>query len=246
MKKLFLAAIATLATTYVSTSASALTVNLTVPNFSFENDTNGSPDPVSNGNFLIVAPGGTGMTGWTTSDAHGDTGTLLASDGYESGVLGNRYAFINFDNTVGGGTGTITSGSLGVTIAPLETYTLTVAVGNPVAADSARFGSPGPVGLELLANNAVAGSTTVLSTQTTNGTFTDFSATFTTAASGGFIGDNLTIELTASEANNGTAIQASFDDVQLTETAVPEPAVWTMLLAGFAFMLALNRARLRV
>jgi hypothetical protein len=113
---------------------------------------------------------------------------------------------------------------------------LTLAIGNVKQSDSSLYGAPGNVSFSLLANGVVFATKTVNNGTVPNGTFEDFSLSFTTPASGSIIGDNLTIQL-ASLPEQGTAYKPAFDNVTLdaavqTPPVVPEPSTWALLLSG--------------
>jgi hypothetical protein len=145
---------------------------------------------------------------------------------------GSNYAFINNDNP--GVTDTITSASSLGTITPLTTYTLTVAIGNRNG--SGLYAEPGNVSFSLLANGTSFASQEVTQGTVPNGTFKDFSLTFTTPAAGTIIGEALTIQL-ATLPEQSNAFQPGFDNVTLDAVTqppavVPEPSTWMLLAIG--------------
>jgi hypothetical protein len=158
---------------------------------------------------------------------------------------GNNYAFIN--NDYPGVTDTLTSAASLATIAPLTTYTLTVAIGNRNG--TGLYDDPGNVSFSLLANGVAFATQEVTNGTVPNGTFEDFSLSYTTSSTDPIIGDDLTIQL-ATLPEQGSAFQAGFDNVTLDETtieAVPEPTTSLLLimggiaLVGFANLRRLNR-----
>ena len=119
-------------------------------------------------------------------------------------------------------------------ISGLTTYTLTVAIGNPEARVSSMYGAPGNVSFSLLANGVAFASDTVTNGTVPNGTFEDFTLTYTTPKSGSIVGENLEIQL-ATLPEEGSAYQPGFDNVMLsatTTTPVPEPKTWVLLGIG--------------
>lgn len=198
-----------------------------VPNASFESPS--SPANSSTNPNLIP--------GWTFNVGHGSVyGTEAISSNFNSPgpSSGNNAAFIN--NDYPDSTDTIVSASSLATITPLTTYTLTVAIGNIKNSDSSLYGAPGNVSFSLLANGVPFATDTVNNGTVPNGTFEDFTLTYSTPASGSIIGENLQIQL-AALAEEGTAYKPAFDNVTLDATimdppAVPEPQTWVLVLAG--------------
>ena len=116
-------------------------------------------------------------------------------------------AFINNDDP--NVTDTLTSA-----VAPDTKYTLTLAIGNHNG--TALYDNPGNVSFSLLANGVAFATQTVTNGTVPEGTFEDFTLTYTTPSSSSIIGDNLTIN----------AFQPAFDNVTLDATSVavvPEP-----------------------
>ena len=103
--------------------------------------------------------------------------------------------------------------------------------------------------LGFLAGGTSTGVTTVTAAQIeadptySNGAnnFTTFTYSFTTGASGGFVGQDLEVQFTADL--SGTS-QTQFDDVQVTATAVPEPSVYWMMLGGVTLLIVGVRRKL--
>jgi hypothetical protein len=221
---------------------SALAANATpivVPNASFESPS--SPAQTSTNPNIV--------TGWVFSVKGGSAyGTSAISSNFTSAgaSIGNDYAFIN--NDWPDVTDTITSASSLGTIAPLTTYTLTIALGNRKTSDTSLYGSPGNISFSLVANGVVFASKTVNNGTVPNGTFADFTLTYTTPSTSPLIGENLKIQLAALP-EEGSAYQPSFDNVTLDATAlpvvqaVPEPATWALLLSGVMTLLWVARRR---
>jgi len=210
---------------------SALAANaspITVPNASFETPT--SPTQTSTNPNVA--------TGWVFNVKGGSAyGTAAITSNFTSAgaSAGNEYAFIN--NDWPDVTDTITSAASLGTIAPLTTYTLTIALGNRKTSDTSLYGSPGNISFSLLANGVAFATKTVNNGSVSNGTFADFTLTYTTPSTSPLIRENLKIQLAALP-EEGSAYQPSFDNVTLDATAlpvvqsVPEPATWALLLSG--------------
>jgi hypothetical protein len=98
----------------------------------------------------------------------------------------------------------------------------------------------------LLANGVAFATKTVNNGTVPDGTFQNFTLTFTTPGSGSIIGENLTIQMAALP-ETGSAYQPSFDNVTLDATALPtsapEPKTWTLLLAGMVTLFWLIRRK---
>ena len=196
---------------------------ITVPNASFELPS--SPTQTSS-NFNIVP-------GWVFNIQDGSAfGVASISSNFSSpgALAGNDYAFIN--NDYPNVTDTMTSATSLGTITANTTYTLTFAIGNRNG--NGLYDNPGNVSVSLLANGVPFATDTVTNGTVPNGTFEDFTLTYTTPSSGSIIGDNLKIQF-ASLPEQGTAYQPGFDNVTLNETAVPvvpEPKTSILLVPG--------------
>jgi hypothetical protein len=202
-------------------------VPVSVPNASFESP--GSPQSTSTNVNLVP--------GWVFNVKNGSqfgVGSIASKFSLPGTSSGSEYATIN--NDYPDVTDTITSAaSLGI-ITPLTTYTLTLAIGNENQSDSSLYGAPGPVSFSLLANGVVFATKTVPNGSVANGTFKDFTLTYTTTTSASIIGDTLKIQL-ATLPEEGTAYQPAFDNVRLdalveAPPVVPEPSTWALLASG--------------
>jgi hypothetical protein len=121
------------------------------------------------------------------------------------------------------------------TIQSNTTYTLTVALGNSLLL------TPGEVDIRLLANGQEASSTTVIGDAIPNGTFTDFTTSFTTGAASGFVGQQLSIRIAHIFNAEGVA-EVDFDNIRLNSTPfIPEPA--SAALSSLVACAALARRR---
>jgi hypothetical protein len=235
MKLFAFIAVSVLAALSALPLAAQTTVALDVPNASFE--TPSSPPQTSNNPNILP--------GWVFNVQGGSQyGSMtFHSANFSSGgaASGNNYAFIN--NDYPGVTDTLTSAASLATIAPLTTYTLTVAVGNRNG--TGLYDDPGNVSFSLLANGFAFATQEVTNGTVPNGTFEDFTLTYVTPASSSIIGDNLTIQL-ATLPEQGSAYQAGFDSVTLDETtmeAAPEPAASILLIIGSITVIVLSRLR---
>jgi hypothetical protein len=209
--------------------------SISVPNASFESPTS----PVQTSNSPSV------LSGWVFDVQDGsEYGSMTfhsANFSSTGAATGNNYAFIN--NDYPGVTDTLTSAVSLATIAPLTTYTLTVAVGNRNG--TGLYDDPGNVSFSLLANGVAFATQEVTNVTVPNGTFEDFTLTYETPASSSIIGDDLTIQM-ATLPEEGSAFQAGFDNVTLDETTVeaaPEPAAAVLLLLGGIALVGFARLR---
>jgi hypothetical protein len=232
--------ISRLGTTAVAAVAillSAITANatpITITNASFESPSS----PASTSKNPNILPG------WVFNVQGGsEYGTMTVHSSSFSSVgasTGNNYAYIN--NDYPNVTDTLTSAASLGTITADTDYTLTVAIGNRTG--TGLYNDPGNVSFSLLANGVAFATQTVSNGTVPNGTFDDFTLTYTTPDSGSVIGENLTIQL-ATLPEQSNAFQAAFDNVTLDETtiaAAPEPATVILLLGGLALI---GFARLR-
>jgi hypothetical protein len=214
------------------TALAANATPVTIPNASFESPSS----PTGNSTNPNVLPG------WVFNDTHSVFGASSISSNFSSAGTssGNNYAFVN--NDYPGVTDTITSAASLATIAPLTTYTLTVAIGNRNG--TGLYDDPGNVSFSLLANGVAFATDTVTNGTVPNGTFEDFTLTYTTPGSGSIIGDSLEIQLAALP-ETGTAFQPAFDNIRLDATTmvVPEPKTWALLLSGVLALCWLMRRK---
>jgi hypothetical protein len=184
-------------------------------------------------------------TGWVFNVKGGSAyGTAAISSNFSSPgtSLGNDYAFINNDDP--NVTDTLTSVASLAKIAPETKYTLTLAIGNHNG--TGLYHDPGNVSFSLLANGVPFATQTVNNGTVPNGTFEDFSLTYTTPSFNSIIGENLTIQLAALP-EQSNAFQPAFDNVTLDATSVavvPEPPTAALLISGtFALLWLLRRRR---
>ena len=220
-------AVAAAALTFLLGLDSTHAAPISVPNASFESP--GSPQSTSTNVNLVP--------GWVFNVKGGSqfgVGSVASNYALPGTSSGSEYATINNDwpNV----TDTITSAASLGTITPLTTYTLTVAVGNENKSDSSLYGAPGPVSFSLLANGVSFATKTVPNGSVANGTFQDFTLSYTTPSSGSVIGDSLEIQL-ATLPEQGTAYQPAFDNVRLdaeveAPAVVPEPSTWALFASG--------------
>jgi hypothetical protein len=238
-------------------SAHAQLINIAVPNGSFE-----SPAGTSAGSPFDTTPGNDTaaplIDGWTAAmsdpnnaNSYGVVNNSTLSSAGTSDGSQSAFMQVYFNGTTSSLTST---NSLG-TIAANTTYTLTVAIGAPTTPSSLDnvSGTSGETAsqadISLLANGGVASEFTLVNTSVPVGTEADYTTTFTTGASGGFIGEALTIQLEADKAfYPGDAADPGdesilFDNVRLTAT--PEPSTWALMLGGAGFLVLLTRRNLR-
>lgn len=212
--------------TAIVTPAKADPIN--IPNASFE-----LSSPMQTETNFTLAPG------WVFNVSNGSAfGVASISSNFSSpgASSGSNYAFIN--NDYPGVTDTITSAAPLATIAPLTTYTLTVAIGNKNG--TGLYDDPGNISFSLLANGVPFATQEVTSGTIPNGTFEDFSLSFTTPSEGPLTGDALTIQL-ATLPEESNAYQPGFDNVTLDAVtlappAVPEPSTWALTFGGLLIL----------
>lgn len=222
---------------------SAIALEITITNPSFESPTTGS------GTFVVSSP----PSGWSIYGSIDNNtravGVLNPNSTtlYSSVPDGSNVAVVFLLNS-----GSPTNSPAGLqqtlaaTLANSTTYTLTVEVGN-IANDSNfphnQFNFSGFPGyrVELLAGGAVIASQENGVTPAEGG-FATATVTYTSTASDAHAGDALGIRLINLDATAG--IEVNFDAVQLNATAVPEPAT-TVLLAGLAGLLGVAAWRFR-
>lgn len=240
-----------------------------VPNFSFEQATGtvaGGDGPTAGPNFTNqTSQDATFYPGWVAFASGTGVGypygvnnvSQMGSPGTSNGTL---YAYVEapFAGTT---VGLKTAASLG-TITANTTYTLTVALANG-GIPSDDFGTLSDT-LALTANgtpftSSIIPDSTIPGTSTESGqsggnslnTFTDFTLTFKTGASGGPIGENLGIQISAT--NNVLSSVYSYlnaDNVRL-DAVVPEPSTYALMFVGLGFLafgqrLYRNRVRLKM
>src|ERR1700730_57953 len=222
----------------VTTMFTLSAASIMVPSFSFESpaQTNGANNNGGNGNT-------TAITNWTISapPSNTDNGVYHPLAGFTSTnplpapADRNQLAYLV---PGAGNTSSITSSASLGTVAANMLYTLTVALGN--RSDNLFFDT-GTYTIDLLANGVSVAEATRAGSTITHGTFSDLSATFVSPASGPLIGESLTIRLsaTAGSAND----EAIFDNVRLTASSVPEPAISTMIIGGMAALVWWRRRR---
>jgi hypothetical protein len=217
--------------TLVQISASAAPIS--VPNFSFEDPALNPGENSNGGNGLNDT---TAITDWTITappSSAQNNGVFFPTSGFSSTnplpapADSDQTAYV-FPGAAGGTCSIATTNSLG-TVAADMLYTLTVALGNW----SVQSFNSGTYTIEILANGTAVASNTLAGSSITQGTFEDLSANFTSPASGGVVGESLTIRLSGlAGANND---EGFFDNVRLdASAAVPEPGACTLLIVAAA------------
>lgn len=187
-------------------------------------------------------PPGWGASGGSGTGQWNPTAASFASEAAHAGV---GWAHGNGLSNQGSA-GMIAQTLAGYTIAANTRYTLTVDVGR-------RADASGPFGYQIgLLGGLLDGTGQIfaqLSEATSGvdidpGAFGKVTLVFETGADNPFIGKQLSILL------GGTGIGAAFDNASLDAaplqvSAVPEPATWAMMIAGFGGVGAMLRSRRR-
>jgi hypothetical protein len=228
--------------------------SIPVTNFSFENPTV-APDP----GYTLYSS----IQAWTFGGATDFSGLQIMSSQYSSAQPANSDGYQDaVFNLSDGETGTITyttsgdSNGNGTSLGTIQSntdYTLTVALGNRLGTGS--YADPGDIYLNLQAGTGTDASTysTVAQIEVTpdqlpEDAFTDFTVTLSASyilSHPSLLGENLGIQLAATGVA-GYEAQDNFDNVELTETTVPEPGTWALMgFGGLIFLVGLNRMRNR-
>lgn len=230
---------------------------ISVPNGSFEDAPSGAYTVTGSYDYVRgagAAPYTTGVnttlaTGWTVSSiptggSYGLVNKNIFSPSEATAGDGQAFFIQDYSNTAIGGI--VTSDSLG-TILANTTYTLSLDIGAPpnlTGLSSYAAGEVAPqVTFALLGNGTTIASNTLVNTSVTEDGLTNYTLSFTTGASGGFIGDSLTVQLSALKELYPGSVDpggeaAIFDDVVVT---VPEPSTYALMLGGLSVLVFLTR-----
>jgi len=118
------------------------------------------------------------------------------------------------------------------------TYTLTVAIGNPLDSE------PGDVLLEFLVNGSPTAETVIPAGTLPDGTFTDHQLVLVLAPGDPLDGGELDLRVRQEQTAN-ILQTVYFDDVRLEDTAVPEPVAAALLAVGIGVLAGAARRRPR-
>ena len=116
------------------------------------------------------------------------------------------------------------------------TYTLTVAVGNPLDSE------PGDVTLEFIVNGTPTAETLIPAGTLPEGTFTDYTLELVLGPGDPLAGRELDVRLGQDQTQN-LLQTVYFDAVRLEDTSVPEPDAVALLVIGAAVLGARARRR---
>ena len=190
----------------------------------------GFESPVTSPGSYILASGGSSFTGWNVLG--NGTNVILINQSYqEQGLVFNpNNGAASIDLTGAGNTGPATGISQTVSTG-LGNYTLSFFVGNasPTGGNSGNYTQPSTINLSINGGAIQSFSNSDNTNLAIN--WKPFSLTFfasgptTIAFTNGTSGDNM----------------LGLDDVSMA--AVPEPASWAMLIAGFGLTGAVMRRR---
>ncbi|MGI9432319.1 MAG: hypothetical protein ACR2PQ_08905 [Myxococcota bacterium] len=225
-----------LATFVLATSGATGAAPISVPNPSFEDPDLADGTRANALNFDTVT-----VPGWASSFA----GPPVSGGGLEdpsdlqfAGATGNASPL---PGTAQGSQATFLQGTLAsnsqsfsttLPVAILEadtTYTLTVAIGNPLDSE------PGDVLLEFIADGSRTAETVIPAGTLPDGTFTDHELVLVLAPGDPLDGAELDLRVRQEQTEN--ALQTVyFDHVRLEDTAVPEPVASALLAIGFAVL----------
>ncbi len=213
-----LAVLASVTVATVCAAVPAQAVNLVVVNASFETLPAGG---------LPLAGCGAGCS-FSTSAIPGWVNSGGTNGQFQPGSSSGNFAY--FDYVPDGATVAYTNGgsivqTLTATAVAGHTYSLFTDFG--VRHD---VGNPGSITLSIGATNIGASGA-----YPTSGTWSTYSAVYTATAADA--GAAITVTLGSSGG------QGDFDNVRVTDTAVPEPATWALMLTGFGLVGAATRRR---
>ena len=181
------------------------------------------------------------VPGWTRTGGGGNaSGVFDSTDTFFPGTSGagnlpapghgQQTSFLHVADF--GSVDWFSAASLGI-IQPNTTYTLTVAIG--VSLDFPVPVNAGQGSIFIRRSGFLQAAQTTFSPHTlTPGTFTDFTTTFTTGESGGFIGEPFSVGV-----GYGGPISSGIkaDNVRLDATVVPEPTAAAFLLSSSLLLL---------
>jgi hypothetical protein len=168
-----------------------------------------------------------------------------AANGAQTGGDGAQSGYVNVGAALG-------SANLGA-IQANTTYTLNVGVtgrfngfnstsGAAIALASVPSGLAGDVNLANSANWLASHAISFAALQAAGGAFNDYQASFSTAAAGGAIGQELVVVL-VSQDNPGSNNPIGFDNVRVDAAPVPEPAACALAALGAGLVLRLRTKR---
>lgn len=224
-------------------AATSQAQSITVPDFSFETPSETGTYQDNSGIAVNAAIPNTGSAWYYLGGFINGGSPVGVQDASANGFT----AGANPDGTQDGyaNTGAWMGSGILTTIAANTTYTLTVAEGNRGGGYPQSGGFT--IGLAFgsavdssLTNSLAVSLDTSYANSPTVGTFADFTTSFTTGSSDADIGQSLFVLLGSDIVAGNNPVD--FDDVRLTATSVPEPAVLSLAgMGGLAVLLMKRR-----
>jgi hypothetical protein len=218
---------------------------IAVPNSSFE-----TPDVADGARAGALNPDSTTVPGWSSGFAGPPVSVGGVQDPQDAQFPGSTangsplpgsgagFQVLFLEGTLASNSQTFST-TLPVAILEADTtYTLTVAVGNPLDSE------PGDAVIEFVVDGTPTAETVAASGTLPDGTFTDVQLELVLGPGDPLAGGELDIRLGQEQTAN--LLQTLyFDDVRMEDTTVPEPAASGLLAVGVAVLAGAARRRSR-